>query len=289
MHIARLFKNKKPVVSFEIFPPKPDYPVETIFSTLDRLKDLKPDFISVTYGAGGSNRERTEVISSKVKNNYGIECLSHLTCVCTSRSDMNEILEHLRKNNIENILALRGDVPKGYDEKEAFKEYRYALDLIRHIKEEGDFCIAAAAYPEGHIQSDSLQTDIKFLKQKVDEGVDFLITQLFFDNRLFYNFWEMVREEGINIPITIGIMPVLNANQIKRITTLCGSSIPTELAHLLSKYCNNADDLEKAGIEYASKQTQDLLEHGVDGIHFYTMNKPEQIYQIMKNCNLTNR
>ncbi|NLY43750.1 MAG: methylenetetrahydrofolate reductase [NAD(P)H] [Clostridiaceae bacterium] len=286
LYIADLFCKKKPVVSFEIFPPKPDYPVETIFKTLEHLKKFNPDFISVTYGAGGSNRDRTEIIASKIKNSYGIECLSHLTCVCSSRNDIDDILEYLKQNNIQNILALRGDVPKGYDPKEAFKKYKYAIDLIQHIIEKGSFCIAAAAYPEGHVQSENLIKDIEFLKQKVDAGVDFLITQLFFDNTLFYNFLERARNAGINIPVSAGIMPVFNINQIKRITTLCGASIPTKLAHLFSKYADNPDEFVKAGIEYASEQTLDLLEQGVEGIHFYTMNKPEIIETIIRNCNI---
>lgn len=286
MYISNLFCEKKPVISFEVFPPKPTYPVETILNTLEHLKKLMPDFISVTYGAGGGTRDRTEFIASKIKNTYDIECLSHLTCVCSSRSNIDEILGLLKKNKIKNILALRGDVPKGFDPREAFKEYRYAIDLIQHIKEKDNFCIAAAAYPEGHVHSKNLDQDIEFLKQKVDSGVDFLITQLFFDNSLFYKFLERARNAGINIPITAGIMPVLNINQIKRITTLCGASIPTKLAHLFSRYADKPEEFKKAGIEYASEQTQDLLEQGVEGIHFYTMNKPKETEIILKNCNL---
>ncbi len=286
MHIVDLFNKKKPVVSFEIFPPKPDYPVDTVFNTLEKLKDLSPDFISVTYGAGGSNRERTVEIASTVKNRCDIECLSHLTCVCSSHHDIDLVLEDLKKNNIENILALRGDIPQGYSATEAFTEFQYASDLVKHIKANTDCCIAAAAYPEGHIESNNIDKDIEFLKQKVNIGVDFLITQLFFDNALFYGFREKVLQTGIKVPISVGIMPVLNANQIKRITTLCGAAIPTKLAHIIAKYGDHNDDFEKAGIEYASNQVQDLLQNNVDGVHLYTMNKPEQITQIMHNCGL---
>ncbi len=286
LHISNLFNRKKAVISFEIFPPKPDYPIETIYKTLEKLKDLSPDFISVTYGAGGSNRERTVEIASTVKNKYDIECLSHLTCVCSSQADIDIVLDDLKRNNIENVLALRGDIPQGYDANEAFMEYQYAANLISHIKAKTDFCIAAAAYPEGHIESNDLDKDIEYLKQKVDVGVDFLITQLFFDNALFYSFREKVLKADITVPISIGIMPVLNVNQIKRITTLCGAAIPTKLAHIMAKYGDHKDDFEKAGIEYASSQVEDLLHNNVDGIHLYTMNKSKQIKQIMHHCGL---
>ena len=284
MKISTLYNQKETVISFEIFPPKITTPVETIFETLEGLVKLNPDFISVTYGAGGSNQGRTKEIASKIKNEYNIEALAHLTCVGQSATEIDQILKGLQQENIENVLALRGDPPADCENYDFSKcDFPYASDLVRHIKNTSDICVAAAAYPEGHVNCSRLSEDLTWLKYKVDQGVDFLITQLYFDNRILYNFIENARRIGINCPVAAGILPVLNAKQIKRLISLCGASMPAKLLMMVEKYGENAEDMEKAGLEYASEQVQDLLNNGIEGIHLYTMNKPKQITEILKN------
>lgn len=285
MSISAIFAGrKKPVLSFEIFPPKPEFPVETVYSTLEELKGLMPAFISVTYGAGGSSTDRSIGIVERVKNHYGLETVAHLTCVGATPDSIDGILDRLQELGVKNILALRGDPPAGDSHFVPVTDgFAHAADLIRHIKRRGFFNIAAAAYPEGHLECRDLDQDIRYLKEKVDAGVDLLITQLFFDNSLFYAFREKVRRQGIKCPISPGIMPVLNAKQIKRMTTLCGATIPTKLLAVIEKYGANPADMEKAGIEYASQQILDLLDHEVDGIHICTMNKAGQTQSIVSN------
>lgn len=289
MKISEQFSTKKCVVSCEIFPPKPDLPITTIFNTLDELVGMPLDFISVTYGAGGSSTARSLEIASKVKNQYHIETLAHLTCVGASREDIAHIAQTLQEQNIENILALRGDFPEDMVPEQCAKDYTYASDLIAHLKQLGDFCIGAAAYPEGHICCADLNTDLRNLKLKVDAGADFLITQLFFDNACFYRFAEQARKLGISCPVSVGIMPILNVRQIQRVTSLCGSSIPKEVQDMMEKYRHNPADVAEAGIEYACRQIDDLLKFGVEGIHLYTMNKPACTKKIMENTGLMRR
>lgn len=287
MKIVTFYTGEEPVLSLEIFPPKIDYPLETVFKTIDELQKLNPKFISVTYGAGGKNRDRTVEIAARIKKDYGIEPLAHLTCVRHTRAEVDRILEDLIKEDITNILALRGDPPEDDPDFDfSQQEYRYAYELVRDAKKKADFGIAAAAYPEGHSECQRLSEDLKFLKEKVNYGVDFLITQLFFDNRIYYDFIDKAMAKGINCPIIPGIMPVLNAKQIKRIVYLCGASIPSRLLKLVDKYEDNPTDMEKAGIEYASEQILDLLNNKVKGVHLYTMNKSAQITEIVKNVNL---
>lgn len=287
MKLIELFKTKKPVISFEIFPPKLDTPLESIYNTLEQFKELKPDFISVTYGAGGSAKDRTIEIASKIKNEYDIEGMAHFTCVGHSKEEIDTLLGALHGHNLQNVLALRGDPPANQPDFDFSKNvYRYASELIKHIREKNDFCIAAAAYVEGHVDSKRLKEDLVHLKEKVDTGVDFLVTQLFFDNRLFYDFHDKAYSIGINCPITPGIMPVFKADQIKRITALCGASIPAKLVIMMDKYGNSADDMRKAGIEYASMQIRDLIENGVDGIHLLTMNRPKSSKEILENIGI---
>ncbi|SHE85388.1 methylenetetrahydrofolate reductase [NAD(P)H] [Desulforamulus putei] len=287
MKISTLFQQKKPVISFEIFPPKINTPVETIYETLEDLTKLNPDFISVTYGAGGSSRDRTKEIASRIKNQYKVEALAHLTCVGHSSSEIDLVLKGLQEENIENVLALRGDPPADNPDYDFSRcDFQFASDLVKYIKNLSDTCIAAAAYPEGHAHCNRLSEDLNHLKYKVDQGVDFLITQLFFDNRIFYNFIENARRIGIHCPVMAGIMPVLNAKQIKRIIALCGASMPAKLLMMVDKYGDNNEEMEKAGIEFASQQVRDLIENGVEGIHLYTMNKPRQITEILKNVGI---
>lgn len=279
MYIKDMF-NKKTVMSLEIFPPKTTSPIDTVLNTLEGLKDINPDFISVTYGAAGSGRSNTVKIASLIKNKYNIEALAHLTCISSTETEIDNILKELKDNNIQNILALRGDIPEDSDVK---GEFTYANDLVQRIKKTGDFSVGAACYPEGHIEASNLVENLKNLKLKVESGTDFLITQMFFDNGLFYDFREKLDLLGVNIPVTAGIMPVINKKQIEKITSFCGASLPAKFKRILWKYENNPEALKQAGIVYATEQIIDLLAEGVDGIHLYTMNKPIVAKKIFEN------
>ncbi|MGI6745943.1 MAG: methylenetetrahydrofolate reductase [NAD(P)H] [Acutalibacteraceae bacterium] len=277
MKTTELFK-KKTVLSFEIFPPKRTNPVDTVYNTVERLKDLKPDFISVTYGAGGSESNAdTLKIASAVKNDYGVESVAHLPCVNLNKSDVLEMLDKLKNAGIENILALRGDVNPDFAPKNDFK---YASDLISFIRENGDFNIIGACYPEGHFEASSLIEDIRNLKKKTDAGASHLITQLFFDNGYFYSFRERAVIAGIDVPIQAGIMPVVNKKQIERMVSLCKVDLPKKFLSMMDKYENNPTAMRDAGIAYAVDQIVDLLARGVDGIHLYTMNNPYIAHRI---------
>ena len=275
-------------LSFEIFPPKPETPIQTVFDTIEQLRDLRPAFISVTYGAGGSQKGRTVEIASKIKRGLGLEAVAHFTCVGHSRADIDRLLGELAAAGVENLLALRGDPPQGQPNFDFSRgEFRHAIDLIRYIRQQHDFGIAAAAYPEGHRDCPRISTDWRYLKAKVDAGVDVLITQLFYDNRVFYHFLDSVRAMGIQCPIVPGIMPVFNAKQIKRILTICGASMPADLLLIVDKYGESNDDMRKAGLEYAVRQIQDLIANGVDGIHLEPMNKPELAREILAGIGYT--
>jgi len=286
MKLSRLFSGKMQTLAFEIFPPKPEVPLETLMESIPGFRELSPDYISVTYGAGGSSRGRTVEIASSLKNVYGIEAMAHLTCAGHSVEQIDEILEKLKKENIENILALRGDPPADQPDFDySMGDFRYAAELISHIKKRGDFCIAAAAYLEGHVESKRLDEDRRHLKEKVDAGVDFLITQLFFDNRLYFDFIDRAAQIGINCPIIPGIMPIFSA-RIKTMTARSGCSIPAKLVLMIDKYQDNPEDLRKAGIEYVAKQIRELLDGGAPGIHLYTMNRLKSTTEILKAAGL---
>lgn len=283
MKIIDLFRKKKPVISFEIFPPKPDVPVETIYNRLELFESLKPDFISVTYGAGGNQKGHTLEIATRIKSLHHIESMAHFTCSGHSMEEINAMLVSMHDLGLENILALRGDPPAGQPFYDFGKNvFTNASGLIRHIRNNNSFCIAAAAYVEGHADSRRLSEDLMHLKKKVDAGTDFLITQLFFDNRLFYDFIEKARIKGINCPISAGIMPIFRADHIKSITAKSGCSIPARLVLLMDKYQDNPEDMRKAGIEYAAMQIGDLIENEAEGIHLYTMNRPKSTADIIK-------
>lgn len=269
MKTVELF-GKKTVLSYEVFPPKPTSPVNTIYETLDGLKDLSPDFISVTYGAGGTNNHETFKIVTAIKE-YSIESVAHFPCIGLTRESVSAKLAELKDIGVENILALRGDIPKAGDTRGDFK---YASDLISFIKTQGDFNMIAACYPEGHIESKSKVEDIRNLKIKVDAGVNHLITQLFFDNEYFYSFFERCQLAGIDVPIEAGIMPVINKKQIERMSSLCGATVPKKFITMMERYENNPIAMRDAGIAYAVDQIVDLIAQGVDGIHLYTMNNP---------------
>ncbi len=271
MEISKLFEDRT-VFSFEVFPPKKTSPIDTIYKTLDGLKDLKPDFISVTYGAGGNTADSSTCdIASIIKNKYNIEALAHLTCVNSSMDDIDIILKQLKENNIENVLALRGDINPDNPPKD---DFRYASELISYIKEKGGFNLSGACYPEIHLEAKDMITDILNLKKKVDAGASHLISQLFFDNNAFYSFVEKAKIAGINIPIEAGIMPVVNKNQIERMVSLCGASLPAKFSKIMQRFEHNPEALRDAGIAYAVDQIVDLVSNGVDGIHLYTMNNP---------------
>lgn len=273
MKMSKLFEVKKPVFSLEVFPPKKNAGgIETIYETLDGLKDLKPDFISVTYGAGGNLADNSTCdICSIIKNKYNILPIAHLTCVNNSKADIDVILENLKDAGVSNILALRGDINPDVTPK---NDFAHADELVAYIKSKGDFDISGACYPETHPDSEDTVSDILNLKNKVDCGAEHLISQLFFNNEDFYSFREKARLAGIKVPIEAGIMPVTNKSQVLRMATMCGASIPRKMSRLLNRFENNPKALEDAGIAYAVDQIVDLIANGVDGIHLYTMNKP---------------
>ena len=275
--IKELFHTNRPTYSLEVFPPKKDADVKVIYDALDQFKALHPSFISVTYGAGGNTAENTFAIASYIQNQCGIEALTHLTCAAIpDKLFLDNFLTNLYRNGIHNLLPLRGDQPQWMsDEQFADRYYEHASDLIRDVKAAYDFSIAAACYPEIHPEAADLQEDIANLKIKTDQGVDFLITQLFYDNDTFYYFLEKVRKAGIEIPVLPGLMPVTTAGQVKNIIRMSGTKISAELADRIEKYSGAPEDLKKAGLDYTKKQMDDLLAHGVDGIHLYSMNKVE--------------
>ncbi len=286
MKISNIFQKKKQILSFEIFPPRLDTPIESIYERLGDFAAMKPDFISVTYGAGGTKKGRTLEIASKIKQDYGIESLAHFTCVGHTIEEIDSMSRQMQDKGLENLFALRGDPPVDFPDFDFSKNvFSHASELIRHIRKQNDFCIAAAAYPEGHADSPRIKYDMHYLKMKVDTGVDFLITQLFFDNRVFYDFMDKCAAYHITCPILPGVMPIFKANQIKRIALMCGASMPAKLVLLLDKY-GDTPDMEKAGIEYASEQICDLLASGVDGVHINTMNRVNSTNEILKNTAL---
>ncbi len=284
MKITELFTRKNPVVSFEVFPPKTDSGIETIYQTIDQLIPLKPDYISVTYGAAGSvKNNKTIELASYIKNKWNVESAAHLTCINSSKEIIDQVLAAIKAENIENILALRGDIPKDTSaERVNNRDFTYAADLIKHLKSEHDFAISGACYPEGHIETKNIDLEVHYLRQKIEAGASHLITQLFFDNVDFFRFLAKARAAGVTVPIQAGIMPVLNKKQIVRITELSGARIPTDLLELMEKYNDEPDLLAQAGIDYAVKQINDLIANGVDGIHIYTMNRPDIAKRIME-------
>lgn len=270
MKTNQLFKTKS-TLSFEVFPPKSTTPVESIYETINGLSEVGPDFISVTYGAGGSSNNATIGICDAIKNKYGIEAVAHLPCINLTKQKVLSELEELKKYGIENILALRGDINPDIAPKE---DFRYASELVEFIKANGDFNIIGACYPEGHPEAANTVEDIRNLKIKVDAGCSQLITQLFFDNEFFYSFREKAAIAGINVPIEAGIMPVTNKKQIERMATLCHAKLPKKFITIMEKYENNPIAMRDAGIAYAVSQIVDLIANDVDGIHLYTMNNP---------------
>ncbi|MEE3428895.1 MAG: methylenetetrahydrofolate reductase [NAD(P)H] [Ruminococcus sp.] len=271
MKISDLYKEDKTILSFEVFPPKKTSPIESVYGALEELCSLKPAYISVTYGAGGTAADNTCAIAAKIKHDYNIEPIAHITCVNSSKAEVEASLDSFKANDIENVLALRGDIVPDMEPKTDFK---YASELTEFIKKKGGFHIAGACYPEVHPEAKDEVSDIINLKKKVDAGAEFLISQLFYDNRTFYEFEKRCRLAGINVPIEAGIMPVINTKQIQRMVSLCGASLPAKFVRIMNRYENNPEALREAGIAYAVDQCVDLIANGVSGIHLYTMNNP---------------
>ena len=273
MKIRDILTNKKPTLSLEVFPPKTEDKYEVVEKAVSEIATIRPDFMSVTYGAGGAGAKGYTLKIAELIKEKGVTPLAHLSCVSSDRETVDTLLEELRAAGIENILALRGDLPKESGMTE--HDFLHACDLIHEIRDKGDFCIGGACYPEGHPESKNFDEDIRHLKEKVDAGCDFITTQMFFDNNLFYQFLYRIREIGIRVPVLPGIMPVTNGSQMKRILELSGSFIPEKFKSLLDRYGDSPAAMKQAGIVYATAQIIDLLAHGVSGIHIYTMNKPE--------------
>ncbi len=271
MQIPELFEKKKPVYSFEIFPPKKIGNLDNIYSTVEDLAHLEPDFISVTFGAGGKTKDTlTGEIASTIRDRFGIESMAHVTCINSSKQQVERIIEDLNDRGIENVMALRGDIN---EETGPVGEFSHANELAIEIQKIDDnINIMGACYPEGHYEQESLDEDIENLKYKIGAGVRGLVTQLFFDNAKFYDFVERVRAAGITVPISAGIMPITNKRQIERTVALSGSSLPKKFTNMIAKYEDDPEGLFDAGIDYAVYQIRDLIQHGVDGIHLYTMN-----------------
>ncbi len=271
--IGDLFQTNKTVLSLEVFPPKKESGLETIYQTLQELEGLSPDFVSITYGAGGSGGcNATLKIAKTIKERYGIEPLHHLTCVNNGQKDVAEILQEMKKVHVENVLALRGDLP---ETGEAVPDFCYAKDLVAAIKADDHFSVGAACYPEGHISQAIDQENYQHLLEKEQAGADFFISQLFFDNDCFYRMLEGAGQAGVTKPIVAGIMPILSKAQVQKMIFMCGSSLPSKLIKLIHRYGEDPVELQKASLDYAWEQMSDLIAHGVDGVHLYTMNRPE--------------
>lgn len=272
MKVSELYKDKKKTLSFEIVPPEKNSELSSIDETLDILCELNPDFISVTFGAGGSeNCNSTIEVARKIKEKYNIEPVVHLTCLNYSKDEIDLIAKQLQQSGVQNILALRGDKIPNVQAKNDFK---YASDLIAYMKSKYDFCFLGACYPEGHPESESSVADIKHLKEKVNSGAEVLLSQLFFDNNYFYDFQEKCKVADIDVPIIAGIMPAISKSQLEKMVSLCGVAIPTQLERIVNKFGSNKDSLFDAGMSYGISQIIDLLASDVDGVHIYTMNNP---------------
>ena len=277
MKIRDILAQGKPTLSFEVFPPKAEDKYDSVEEAAIRIARLKPAFMSVTYGAGGGTSKYTVDIASSIKN-QGVNALAHLTCVSSTKEEVRRVLGELKTRGIENVLALRGDIPEGGP---LAHDYRYASELIREIRSfDGDFCIGAACYPEGHVESANKTEDIEHLREKVEAGCDFVTTQMFFDNNILYNYLYRIRERGITVPVVAGIMPVTNARQIDRICRMSGTYLPARFKAIVDRFGDNPAAMKQAGIAYATEQIIDLIANHVNGIHVYSMNKPDVAEEI---------
>ena len=281
MKIIDIINGEKPSLSFEVFPPKTSDNFESVKEATEEIALLAPSYMSVTYGAGGGTSQYTVSIAENLQNNFSVPSLAHLSCVSSTNDEIKSQLDLLKRKGIENILALRGDIPEGMSKEHL--DYHYASELTREIREYGGFCIGGACYPEAHPESDSSFDDIRHLKEKVDAGAEFLVTQMFFDNDVLYNFMYRIREAGINLPVVAGIMPVTNPKSIKRICRISGAALPQRFCRIVDKYGDNPEQMKQAGIAYATQQIIDLYANGINAVHVYSMNKPDVARAIQDN------
>lgn len=280
MKIRDILAEGKPTLSFEVFTPKTQDAFASVEKAAEEIARLHPAFMSVTYGAGGGTSDYTVKIASDLQENCGVTPLAHLTCVSSTREKVQQVLNELKEHKIENILALRGDIPQ---DGQTPQVYHYASELIREIREAGDFCIGAACYPEGHVESANKSVDMDYLKQKVEAGCDFVTTQMFFDNSILYSYLYRIREKGITVPVIAGIMPITNVKQVKRSIQMSGCHMPARFMSLVDKFGDDPAAMKQAGIAYATDQIIDLIANGIRGIHVYTMNKPDVAAKIREN------
>lgn len=280
--IKDLLDKTKTSISFEVFPPKKEDEFQDVFTKLDALAALNPDFISCTYGAGGFKSGKTVEIASYIQNKLGIDTIAHITCVGFKKPDLEENCRLLEKEGIQYVLALRGDRPQAMtDEQFQSREFFYASDMVHYLKKNTSLQIAGACYPEKHYEADSFENDLLHLKEKVDAGASFLISQMFFCNDIFYRFQERTMKMGIEVSICAGIMPITSAKQLGTSVKLSGASLPKEFTDMVARYGDDPEEMRKAGIDYAAKQILELKEHGVDGIHIYTMNRPKTTAELL--------
>ncbi len=285
MKLTEILSSNIPSLSFEVFPPKSTTAFDSVKEAVEKIAELHPSFMSVTYGAGGGTSKYTLDIAKNIKAEHGVPTLAHLTCVSSKKETVALMINKIREAGIQNVMALRGDIPESMQssDREAW-DYKHAIDLVRELREtDGSLCIGGACYPEIHPESASQRDDIKYLKEKVDAGCDFLTTQMFFDNNILYNFLYKIREAGITVPIIPGIMPITNANQISRAIKLSGSFMPRRFISLVDKFGNDPDAMMQAGIAYATDQIIDLYANGITNVHVYSMNKPEVAKKIQTN------
>ena len=285
MKLTEIFDKGKLSLSFEVFPPKSDTALENVMRATEEIAALHPSFMSVTYGAGGGTSRYTLEVARNIEARHGVPTVAHLTCVSSTRDTVRDRLSNMESMGIKNVMALRGDIPRDWvDVDRASLDYRYAIDLIREIRDAGyDLCIGAACYPEVHPESESRDADLRHLKEKVDAGVDFLTTQMFFDNNLLYNFLYKIRQAGIEVPVIAGVMPITNAKQVERAISLSGSFMPQRFKALVDKFGDDSAAMKQAGIAYATDQIIDLYANGVQCVHVYSMNKPDVAEAIFSN------
>lgn len=281
MKLTDIIKGERPSLSFEVFPPKNWDAYESVNAATEKIAELRPSYMSVTYGAGGGTSDHTLSIAANIQKKFGVPTLAHLSCVSSTKAEIHKKLEALRDSGIENILALRGDLPDGMSREGL--EYHYASELVAEIAEFGGFCIGGACYPEGHPECESSIKDIENLKKKIDSGCEFLTTQMFFDNNILYNFIYRLRESGVNVPVVAGIMPVTNPAQIKRICAISGTALPQRFVRIVEKFGSSPEAMKQAGIAYATEQIIDLFANGVNAVHVYSMNKPDVAMAIQSN------
>ena len=282
MKIIDILRLDRPTLSFEVFPPKTIDNYASVEKATTEIAGLKPDYMSITYGAGGGTSDHTVNIAANILETYGVPVVAHLTCASSTKDKVQGVLRQLKERHIENVLALRGDIPENADFPLP-NQYKYASELVAEIRESGDFCIGGACYPEGHVEAANQKEDILNLKKKVEAGCDYLVTQMFFDNNILYSFLYRLREQGITVPVVAGIMPVTNGKQIKRITSLSGTYLPARFKAIVDRFGDDSAAMKQAGIAYATEQIIDLIANGVNGIHVYSMNKPEVARAIQDN------